>query len=217
MMKDMEESKFVFAFKFGISVLVIACPCALGLAVPTAVMVATGVATRYGILIKDGESLENAARIKTVVFDKTGTLTYGKPKIKEFQMVKGSFKEAEAKELIAAVEANSEHPVAKAICELTDNIKKCQSFKNIDGEGVTGIVDNLEVCIGNTKLMNRFEVEIDIKLAERKEKLEYEGCTVVFAAVNKQVVSLIALEDQDLVRPEAPSVIKELKRLGYNV
>ncbi|CAG9331315.1 HMA4 [Blepharisma stoltei] len=217
MMNKINECKFVFAFKFGISVLIIACPCALGLAVPTVIMVATGVATRYGILIKDGESLENAAKIKTIVFDKTGTLTSGKPKVKEFIMLLADYNEANVRELVASVEANSEHPVAKAICEGIKNVKKCQNFHNIEGEGVTGIVDNKDIYVGNTKLMERFKIQVDGKITKIKENFENKGQTVVFAATNRQILSLIVLEDQDLVRPEAPIVVKELKTLGYAV
>lgn len=217
MMEKMNESKFVFAFKFGISVLIIACPCALGLAVPTAVMVASGVATRYGILIKDGESLENAAKIKIVVFDKTGTLTSGKPKLKEFIVIDPDMHETEVRQLVASVESNSEHPVAKAMCEGIENPPKCEAFINVDGEGVVGKVGLYEVSIGNYKLMASYGVLIDKKTNRKKEKLESKGATVVFAAADKRLIALIALEDQDLVRPEAPSVIRELKKQGYTV
>jgi len=220
-MEESNETEFLFAFKFGISVLVIACPCALGLAVPTVIMVTTGVAARYGILIKDGEALENAARIKTVVFDKTGTLTSGKPKVKDFEILTEAYSEEKVKQIIASVESNSEHPVAKAIIELSGTLIPCKDFNNIDGEGVVANVEVegevLEVCVGNDKMVERFSVFLDSEVVSQKERLENEGKTVVVGAIEKEGVCLIALQEEHLVKPEAEYVISELHKNKYDV
>jgi len=178
----MGQTRFQFAFNFGISTLVIACPCALGLATPTAVMVGTGVAASYGILIKGGDVLEKINKITTIVFDKTGTLTSGKPQVKELISVRDNFKILEASNdrdlmyyLLYLAESSSEHPLAKAIIGKIENlipghIEEYKSkfntieFKNRDGEGVVAKVlnkdtrESFEILCGNDKLMRHFEV-----------------------------------------------------------
>lgn len=182
--KLMGQTRFQFAFDFGISTLVIACPCALGLATPTAVMVGTGVAATYGILIKGGDVLEKINNITMIVFDKTGTLTSGSPQVKELITTKEQFKIDEATDnrdllyyLLFVAESQSEHPLAKAIVskiqslipgqlEEMKKIYKTVEFKNRDGEGVVAKVakvaneeEQLEVLCGNEKLMKNYAVK----------------------------------------------------------
>lgn len=174
--------KFQFAFDFGISTLVVACPCALGLATPTAVMVGTGLAANYGVLIKGADVLEKIQNIDTIVFDKTGTLTSGKPGVKDlincsekFKVEKALSDNSELFELTYLAEKSSEHPIAIAICDQIkrnipskiENLEKTHNvveFKNINGEGITSKIhikeknQSLEVVCGNMKLMNRFNI-----------------------------------------------------------
>ena len=176
-------AKFQFAFDFGISSLVVACPCALGLATPTAVMVGTGLAASFGVLIKGADVLEKIQKIDTIVFDKTGTLTSGKPLVKDLINcsekfnVKNTIKDnTELFELTYLAEKSSEHPIAMAICDQIkrnipskiDNLSKTHNvleFKNINGEGITSKIkineNTLNVCCGNLKLMNRFNILSD--------------------------------------------------------
>lgn len=184
----MGSSRFEFAFNFGISTLVIACPCALGLATPTAVMVGTGLAASYGILIKGGDILEKISSITTIVFDKTGTLTSGSPQVSDLISVRDHFKNFLAKDdkdqlmyLAYLIEKNSEHPLAKAIVKKIQDLIpskieeysqrfEVKEFKNRDGEGVQSqIYDKaedrmMEVLCGNNKLMNNFKVDVEVIL-----------------------------------------------------
>lgn len=218
--KNEHESKYVFAFKFGISVLVIACPCALGLATPTAVMVASGVAAKHGILIKGGEALERASKIHTIIFDKTGTLTSGFPSVTNMVPL-AQIEPDKFGKLIAAAESKSEHPIAKAICEYFKTAAEVISCESIEGEGVRAIIDldgqNYEVLIGNTKLMKNFSLQLDLWAETELARLEAEGKTVVICSINAEVAGLIALRDESLVKPGAKEVVHYLKANGYNV
>lgn len=219
---DESQSKFIFGFNFGISVLVIACPCALGLATPTAVMVATGVAARFGILIKGGEVLEAASNIKTVVFDKTGTLTQGKLKLKNLCYFSETYSNSEIGSFILSVESKSEHLIAKSICShITEPILPCQKFENIEGQGVTGTVRwkerDFRVSIGNPKMFTSINTQQNKDAYTKFTELENEGKTVLYVGINNQIVAVIAVSESELVKPEAPSVIKALKDQGLDV
>lgn len=218
--------KFQFAFDFGISSLVVACPCALGLATPTAVMVGTGLAASYGILIKGADILEKIQKIDTIVFDKTGTLTSGKPHVKDLINCSQKFnvKEAiknndELFELTYLAEKSSEHPIALAICEqlklsIPDRIQDIEKthnvleFKNITGEGITariqanGVIK--EVICGNTKLMYRYNVLEQFKeIVQQISYLEEEGKTVIMLVVDRVPSLIISLEEKDLCKTES--------------
>jgi P-type Cu+ transporter len=216
------HSRFIFGFNFGISVLVVACPCALGLATPTAVMVATGVAAKYGILIKGGEALEGAANIKTIVFDKTGTLTEGKPHVEYIKTYPKTLDEKQILAVILAVEAKSEHPIAKAICQhLKESAAKCIFFENIEGEGVIGEVeiDSIKhhVHIGNMKLMRNNQVQMDKKVKKKYTTYEEQGKTVIMASIGFEAAALIVVAESELVKPEAPWVVQKLHQMGLAV
>ncbi|MBX4211627.1 MAG: heavy metal translocating P-type ATPase [Candidatus Yanofskybacteria bacterium] len=197
-----------------VAVLVIACPCALGLATPTAIMVGTGLGARKGILIKNGESFERAKRIDVVVFDKTGTLTQGKPRVTDVKSVNG-YSEDEVLCLAASLEALSEHPLAQAIVEASKekNIlpKEISQFQNLEGKGVKGIIDGKNIFLGSLRLMK----EWGILLGKNKgiiDGLESEAKTVIALGQDARLVGIIAIADT--VKEDARETIEKLNREG---
>jgi Cu+-exporting ATPase len=200
-----------------VAVLVIACPCALGLATPTAVMVGTGVGAENGILIKGGEYLESAERIDTIVFDKTGTLTKGELAVTDVVSINshgGSFSETDILRLAASAERGSEHPIAQAVLRRARDMHiettEPRQFKAVLGQGVIASVDGKEVLLGNRTLMSAHGVDItlDSKIRER----EAEGKTVMLLAVNNTLEGEIALADT--VREDAVGTVAELQGMG---
>ena len=205
----------LFALSLTITVFVIACPDALGLATPMAVMVGTGLGAMNGILFKNASALENATKLGVIVFDKTGTLTLGKPEVVEIVTALGVV-EADLLETAAAVERNSEHPLAVAILARAHgaSAKATSDFTNIDGQGARGVVDGREVLLGNRKLMESTGVELG-SLQDQAERLQGDGRTVVYAAVGKRLIGLIAIADA--VRPTSKSTILKLQERGVRV
>lgn len=201
--------------------LVIACPCALGLAVPTAVMVATGVAAKHGVLLKGGEALESSAKLEVVIFDKTGTLTKGSPEIRSYIHLNSRYDEEISQRFLVSIEKKSEHPIAKAICKLNSESMEVQRFISIEGEGISGDIDyaesNYKVLVGNTRLMDHFGIEISDSINSTIEEEELQGRTVVLCAIDDSLVSLISMQDKDVVKPEAKDVITELQSMGLEV
>ena len=195
---------------FAVSVLVIACPCALGLATPTALMVGTGRSAKLGILIKNGEVLEAVNDVKTIVFDKTGTITVGKPVVTD---IVGD-QEATLK-IAAALEQSSEHPLAVAILNRAkemalENHFEITDFAAVEGKGVTAKLDNGQAFVGNVKLLADYDISADLNVA--MEQLQNEAKTVVLVGFNDQVVGLIAI--QDAPKETSASAIKALKEQG---
>ncbi|MBI5139995.1 MAG: copper-translocating P-type ATPase [Candidatus Vogelbacteria bacterium] len=180
-----------------IAVLIIACPCAMGLATPTAIMVGTGKGAESGILIKDAESLETAHKVTTVIFDKTGTLTKGKPEVTDIITV-GGVSHDEALKFAASLEKGSEHSLAESIVSKaeTENIAlvRAEGFRAIPGHGVEGVLDSRRVILGNKRLMDKETVSLGNNLAE-VERLEGEGKTVMMLAIDGNLESLIAVAD----------------------
>ena len=210
------EAPSIFALTIFVAVMVIACPCSLGLATPTAIMVGTGRGAELGILIKSGETLEKAHKIDTIVFDKTGTLTIGKPKVTDI-MSFSNIDEDEILRVAGALEEYSEHPLGEAIVEAGKERKlqfpKVEKFESITGKGVTGVIDGKKVYIGNIKLMRDFS--IDIINENILEKLAYQGKTPMYIAIEDSLIGVIAVAD--ILKPEAIETIKELKNRGYHV
>ena len=205
------------ALTFFISVLVIACPCALGLATPTSIMVGTGKGAENGILIKSGEALETAHKIKTVVLDKTGTITKGKPVLTDLK-VYNSFDENEILELAASAENNSEHPLAEAIVngakERNVEFKQYDKFRAMPGYGIRATIDDKEIQIGNRKLMA--SRKISTEAAEKDyEILSNEGKTPMFISVNNELAGLIAVAD--VVKETSKGAIERMHKLGLKV
>ncbi|KAJ3258293.1 ATPase Cu transporting protein 7B [Boothiomyces macroporosus] len=207
-----------------ISVIVVACPCALGLATPTAVMVGTGVGAKLGILIKGGGPLEMAHKITKIVFDKTGTLTNGKMTVHTFDVFPTSIlTKPEILEMVGLVEAESEHPIAKSIVKFCGDkvTHKIVSSESIHGAGVKASVTHgisghtYLVSIGNLKFMESNGCTTPLNLSSIQTHHESEGRTVVFAAINNTIAAIIALSDT--IKPEAPAVVKCLQNMGISV
>ena len=200
---------FVTSLLYGVAVLIIACPCALGLATPTALMVGTGRSAKMGILLKNGTVLQEIQKVQTVVFDKTGTLTEGKPVVTD---VIGD--EREVLSLAASLEDVSQHPLAQAIVnrasELGISLYPVENFQALHGKGVTGIINSKQVLLGNAKLLDDLAIPHDYQ--KRFELLEKEAKTVVFLSVDGQLKGLIAL--QDVPKENAREAIAKLKKRG---
>ena len=207
----------VFALTIFISVLVIACPCALGLATPTAIMVGTGKGAEHGVLIKSGVALETTHKIKTIVFDKTGTITEGKPKVTDIVVVKG-IEQNDLLQLAASAEKGSEHPLGEAIVKGAEEkeleFKKVDFFKAIPGHGIEVKIDGKEILLGNRKLM----VESKISLADLEEtsnKLAEEGKTPMYIAIDNKMAGIIAVADT--VKENSKKAIARLHEMNIDV
>ena len=200
---------FVTSLLYGVAVLIIACPCALGLATPTALMVGTGRSAKMGVLLKNGTALQEIEKVQTVVFDKTGTLTEGKPVVTD---VIGD--EREVLSLAASLEDASQHPLAQAIVnratELGNSLYPVENFQALHGKGVTGTINGKQVLLGNTKLLADLDIPRDYQ--ERFDLLEKEAKTVVFLSVDGDLKGLLAL--QDIPKGNAKTAISQLNARG---
>lgn len=206
------------AVYIAVTILIIACPCALGLATPTALMVGTGKAASKGILVKNAQALEYAHKIDTLIFDKTGTLTKGFPEVKEFISIDSS-KNDEILNLAHAVEHLSEHPLSLAIekyalanTKSIDKQSKVNDFKMLEGLGVEGKVGKNSVSIGNAKLMNLKQVSIQPELGKKSEELTRLGMTVIYLAVNNNHLAIFAIADT--IKEESKEIIEKIKSFG---
>ena len=208
---------FSFALASGIAVLVISCPCALGLATPTAIMVGTGRGAEQGILIKSGESLETAHLVDTVVLDKTGTITEGHPAVAAVRMAPG-VTEAELLGLAASLEKASEHPLAEAIVRYAEEagveVSQATEFAAEAGQGVLGMVSGRKVLAGNQKMMDAQKVILDGMDAEAG-KLSEEGRTVLYIAADQKLLGMIAVADP--VKKTSAEAIREMEQMGLDV
>ncbi len=207
-------AKLEFALITAVAVLVIACPCALGLATPTSIMVGTGKGAAHGILIKGGDALEAAHKIKFVVFDKTGTITKGKPEVTEVIPSKGT-NERKILEIAASLEKNSEHPLAEAIVQQAKlkniSLKRVSRFQTLIGRGVKAKISSKEYHLGNVRLMKEKKVLLS-SFSSTIENLEGEGKTVMVLAEGKKVLGLIAVADE--IKEDSPLAVAMLKRMG---
>ncbi|KAG5566259.1 hypothetical protein RHGRI_002008 [Rhododendron griersonianum] len=220
--EDMDA--FELALQFGISVLVVACPCALGLATPTAVMVATGKGASQGVLIKGGNALEKAHKVNTVVFDKTGTLTVGRPAVVSAKLFPG-FSMEELCDMTVAAEVNSEHPMAKAVLEHAKKLRQNHGsppehvpdvvdFEVHPGAGVGGKVGDRRVLVGNKRLMRSFNVPIGPEIENYISETEQLARTCVLVAIDGRVAGAFAVTDP--VKPEAERVVSYLHSMGIS-
>ena len=207
-------SGLVTALSFFIAVLVIACPCALGLATPTSIMVGTGKGAENGILIKSGEALETAYKIKTVVFDKTGTITKGKPILTNL-IAYGKYNENELLKIAASVENDSEHPLAEAIInkakEKNIEIKPYEKFRAMPGYGIRAIFEGKEVQIGNRKLMENRKINVEISQKDYDILLN-EGKTPMYISIDNELAGLVAVAD--VIKETSKEAIEKLKKMG---
>lgn len=213
---------FELALQFAISVLVVACPCALGLATPTAVMVASGIGASQGVLIKGGDALEKAHKVKTIVFDKTGTLTIGKPEVVSAVLL-SEFSMEVLCDMAISVEANSEHPIAKAVVahakKLRKNFGSCPEevpdvvdFEVHMGAGVSGKVGDRTVLVGNKRLMHACNVKISSEAEKYISENEILARTCVLVSINGKIAGAFSVSDP--VKPEAKRVISFLHSMG---
>ncbi|MET0960850.1 MAG: heavy metal translocating P-type ATPase [Psychrobacillus psychrotolerans] len=209
--------EFTPALEALIAVLVIACPCALGLATPTSIMAGSGRAAEFGILFKGGEHLETTHHIDTVIVDKTGTVTNGKPELTDVVVASG-IGEEEFLSLIGAAEKQSEHPLAEAVVKGIQNrgilLKGVQSFEAIPGYGVKTVVDNKEILVGTRKLMNSYNVDI-LNILPVMEELEANGKTAMLASIEGQYAGLVAVSDT--VKETSKQAIKRLHDMNIEV
>ncbi|MDB2157592.1 heavy metal translocating P-type ATPase [Clostridium butyricum] len=214
----------LFAITIFIAVLVIACPCALGLATPTAIMVGTGKGAENGVLIKGGEALETAHLINTIVFDKTGTITEGKPIVTD--IISSGISEDELLVIAASAEKGSEHPLGEAIVKCAEekklNFKNIDKFNAIPGHGIEVKIDDKEVLLGNRKLMDDKKIKFEnisksnnSDLFEQGNNLAEKGKTPMYIAINNNLVGIIAVAD--IVKPSSKKAIESLHNMGIKV
>jgi Cu+-exporting ATPase len=210
-------SGFSTAFLALLAVILIACPCALGIATPTAILAGVGKGAEYGVLLRSGEYVEKARKLTTVVFDKTGTLTKGEPSITDV-VAYGDFNDREVLDLAAAAEKGSEHPLAEAVIKAAGQNQtpagNAQNFEVIPGLGVKCTYQRKKIALGNRKLMQKEKIPIGA-IEPDLERLEDQGKTVMVLAVNGRTAGVIAV--MDTVKPEAAEAIKQLKNLRLEV
>ncbi|TFG44879.1 MAG: heavy metal translocating P-type ATPase, partial [Dehalococcoidia bacterium] len=200
-----------------VTVLIISCPCALGLATPSAVMAGSGKGAEYGILFKGADAMEATARIQAIIFDKTGTLTKGEPSVTDVIAV-NKFDRDEVLKLAAVAEKHSEHPLGEAIVQAyrktSGEPEDATSFNAVPGQGVTARYANRQILLGNRKLMAENNISIEAIVAEA-ERLETEGKTAMFVAVDGKAAGIVAVADT--LKETSPRAVAELKKLGIQV
>ncbi|MFP3983876.1 MAG: heavy metal translocating P-type ATPase [Desulfurivibrionaceae bacterium] len=216
------DAEFSFALRIFIAVLVIACPCAMGLATPTSIMVGTGRGAQLGVLIKSGQSLEMTKNVGALIFDKTGTLTYGKPGLTDFKMVSSADEtESEIMTLVASAESASEHPLAEAVVKRARdqglNLSDPESFEALAGRGVRAEVSGRKLLLGNRELMidNKVQGLDNPEMERTAEEYADTGKTALYVAVDGELTALLAVADQ--IKPEAARIVSELKKLGIEI
>ncbi|MGO1651664.1 heavy metal translocating P-type ATPase [Senegalia sp. (in: firmicutes)] len=206
----------IFALTIFIAVLVIACPCALGLATPTAIMVGTGKGAEYGVLIKGGAPLETTHKINTIVFDKTGTITEGKPKVTDI-ITTNEYSEDELLKIAGAAEKGSEHPLGEAIVREAEKRKlifnEVEKFNAIPGHGIEVMIEGKDILLGNKKLID--DRNIGITLQDESDRLANEGKTPMYIAINEKLAGIIAVADT--VKENSREAIKKLHEMNIEV
>ncbi|MBI5558872.1 MAG: copper-translocating P-type ATPase [Deltaproteobacteria bacterium] len=220
------QAEFTFALRIFIAVMVIACPCAMGLATPTSIMVGTGRGAQLGVLVKNGEALEMAQKVETIVFDKTGTLTHGKPGLTDLGNY-SSFSDDELLLLMACAETGSEHPLAEAIVQAARN-RNMQpvapaDFTALPGRGISAAVHDprnsrqplLQVLIGNFELMQEKNIGVAGEIYRGADELADAGKTPLFAAIDGGFAALVAIADK--IKDEAPATVSKLREMGIEV
>ena len=217
---------FPFALQFTLAVLVVSCPCAIGLAAPTAIMVATGVAARKGILFKGGPTLEAAHSVNTVVFDKTGTLSHGKPQVVDYEFSEIAEEDggpsSQLWHLIGAAESGSEHPLAQAMVRYAESefshseFPTPEQFESVPGKGISCVVEGQALLLGNrTFITEDHGITIPQEINKRAKALEKTGQTLIWVAVDEELIGWVALADT--LKPEAAAVVARLHATGIEV
>lgn len=213
------DPAYVYAFVNAIAVLIIACPCALGLATPMSVMVGVGKGAQSGILIKNAESLEKMNAIDVVVIDKTGTVTEGKPSVEKVVSADPDFTERDVLEKIVALNSSSEHPLAQATLRYGEenkiDVKPISNFEAITGKGVMGSLEAEKLALGNQKLMEHVKATIDPELEEQVRAAQKQGKTVSYLAVGNKAVGFVVISDK--IKPSSADAIRKLQNEGIEV
>ncbi len=211
------QPRFAHALVNAVAVLIVACPCALGLATPMAIMVGTGRGARAGVLIRNAEALERFGRVDTLLIDKTGTLTEGKPKLSTTIALPG-VSDSELLQLAASLERSSEHPLAAAIVSGTEvrslSLLAVDGFKSITGKGVTGTISGKQIAVGSHELFRELSID-PVPLLGRAQSLREEGQTVMFVAIDGKAAGLVGVSDP--IKDSTPEAIRELKAAGLNI
>jgi len=212
------QPRLAYALVNAVSVLIIACPCALGLATPMSIMVGIGKAAQMGILVKNAEALERLNQVDTLVVDKTGTLTEGKPRLVSMVGVTG-FPEADLLRLCASLEQGSEHPLAQAVVNAAKErgltLASVKNFASFSGMGITGMVENHEVALGNQALMEKLHIEGKDLLQEQVTEMQMQGQTLLLVAIDKKLAGILGVADP--IKPSTQEAIQHLKKAGIRV
>ncbi|GIW41933.1 MAG: hypothetical protein KatS3mg076_2510 [Candidatus Binatia bacterium] len=203
------------ALLVAVAVLIIACPCALGLATPVSIVVATGRGAQAGVLVRNAEALERLEKVDVLLVDKTGTLTEGKPRVSAVETA-GELSREEILSLAASLETASEHPLARAVADAAEGLARhdVSEFRSVTGQGVVGRVGGREVALGNTRLLESLGIRSD-SLASRAEELRREGHTVVFVGVDGRLAGLLAVSDP--VKSTTPEAVRLLHQEGVRI
>lgn len=213
------EPAYVFALVNAIAVLIIACPCALGLATPMSVMVGVGKGAQNGVLIKNAEALEKMDKVDVLIIDKTGTITEGKPTVEKVGSFNQGFSSNEVLQLIVSLNANSEHPLADATVkygkEHNAQILKSEKFSAVTGKGVEAIINENQIALGNPEMMDHSNAKLNTDMEEEAKKYQQQGKTVSFLAVDKKVVGYVVIGDK--IKATSAQAIKELQERGIEV
>ncbi|PPK95537.1 Cu2+-exporting ATPase [Nonlabens xylanidelens] len=213
------EPAYVFALVNAIAVLIIACPCALGLATPMSIMVGVGKGAQNGVLIKNAEALEIMDKVNILIIDKTGTITEGKPTVEKIGVFGSRFRESELTKIIASINNSSEHPLAAATVKYAKqqeiDVFKTEDFSAVTGKGVEGIVDGKQVSLGNFKLMEHAQVSVSAEMKNEVQQFQKQGKTVSYLAIDKEVQGYVVIADK--IKESSAKAIKELQDKGIDV
>ena len=213
------EPAYVFALVNAIAVLIIACPCALGLATPMSVMVGVGKGAQNGVLIKNAEALEKLNKVDILIVDKTGTITEGKPTVEKIGSFSEDYKEKEVLQYIVSLNSNSEHPLSEATVkygrELNSETVKSDGFSAVTGKGVEAIIYNKKVSLGNPKMMERANAEITSQMHDEAKKYQKQGKTVSYLSIDKVVAGYVVIGDK--IKATSAKAITELQKKGIDV
>lgn len=212
------EPAYVYAFVNAVSVLIIACPCALGLATPMSIMVGTGRGAQLGVLVKDARAIEEMNKVDFLIVDKTGTLTEGKPALKEFKSF-GSYSNEDILQFAASVDANSEHPLADAIVngakEKGIKIHKVEKFESVTGKGAYATYSGKLISIGNQRLVEDYSAKLSKESGKIVENLQRAGQTIMYLMVDKKIEGIVSVSDT--IKSTSAKAVKELQRMGLKV
>ncbi len=212
------DPSYVYAFVNALSVLIIACPCALGLATPMSIMVGTGRMAQSGVLVKDARVIEEMNKVDTLIIDKTGTITEGKPSLKNYKSF-GSLSDAEVLKLAASIDKNSEHPIATAIVkgalDLNLSLEKISDFESLTGKGVQANYGKKKLGLGNYRLVEKFGIDILEEVEQHVRSWQSDGQTVMYLLSNQQLEGIISVSDK--IKDTSLEAIQKLKKLGLQV